>query len=547
VLSAAEQLAAEIGVNPTASTTQSPPRTSMFQMANAVATVEVLQRLGIQTEETPRGLMAQCPGCGEPGALVCQPGGLKCLHNRCAKAGPPSTPGFRTNVDLVALRENLRPAEAAELICEWFGIEVPKAKPSTEPPSSGCDDEAPGDRASSTEAPGLPFLWVKDFGDLMKPPKLRWLFRDIRTNKPFMRAGKCYVLSADGGVGKGFFTLQTAVSLATGRDLFNAFRPEQSGRVALLVGEDDQPEIHHRLYRIANALGLSDLEQVRERIGIFPLSGKQVNLLRLDEARNPERTLVFTTLLNQLNDMAKQGDFEWSLVSIDPLSRFGGSTVETDQNMATAFVAALEHLAEQLPGMPAVQVSHHSSAASVKSGRANVRGVSGLRDAFRLALTLDAFQAGDVRGILLRNDKNNLAPEAPPIWLVRLENEPIGSNGRYIEMAGVLRPADDDEVAALEAASGTAAAASRAQREQAKTTARQVRFAADVDAVWQCLPEPPASMNRDELLGALSAVGRGCSPNTLAARVAELQKAGRVVDLSDGRKSSARKYARAPA
>jgi regulatory protein RepA len=214
----------------------------------------------------------------------------------------------------------------------------------------------------------------------MKPPKLRWLFRDARTSKPFMRAGKCYVLSADGGVGKGFFTLQTAVSVATGRDLFGAFRPEQSGRVALLVGEDDLPEIHHRLHRIANALGLSDLEQVRNRIGIFPLSGQQVNLLRLDEGRNPERTLVFTTLLNQLTALAKQGDFEWSLISIDPLSRFGGSTVETDQNMATAFVAALEHLAEQLPGMPAVQVSHHSSAASVKSGRANVRGVSGLRD-----------------------------------------------------------------------------------------------------------------------------------------------------------------------
>jgi hypothetical protein len=165
---------------------------------------------------------------------------------------------------------------------------------------------------------------------------------------------------------------------------------------------------------------------------------------------------------------------------------------------------------------------------------------------FRLALTLDAFQAGGVRGILLRNDKNNLAPEAPPIWLVRLENEPIG-DGRYIEMAGVLRPADADEIAALETASGTAATASREQREQAKTTARQVRFAADVEAVWHCLPEPPASMNRDELLGALSAVGRGCSPNTLAARIAELQRAGRIVDLSDGKKSSARKYARASA
>lgn len=130
----------------------------------------------------------------------------------------------------------------------------------------------------------LPFKWVGDFGELHKPEPLRWLLRDRRTGKPFMRAGECAVLAGDGGVGKGFFWLQMSVSVALGRDLFGALTPEQSGRVALLVAEDKQTEVHHRLHRIANALALDpeDVARLCERVGVMPLSGQQVNLLAVD-------------------------------------------------------------------------------------------------------------------------------------------------------------------------------------------------------------------------------------------------------------------------
>jgi hypothetical protein len=527
---------------------------SVFELANEIDTLRVLDQLGIAYESTPRGEMAECPGCGESGALVCRDGGVKCQHDRCNHAGPPNNPGFRTNVDLVIAVKDSQPVDAAKTICDWFGIPIPGPNKAN---GSPCDDgwnptddddprAPPKDKQSSKPAEPikLPFLWVRDFGELMKPPELRWLFKDIRTGKPFCRAGKCYALSADGGVGKGFFTLQTGVSIATGYDLFDAFRPEQAGRVAILAAEDDQDEIHHRLYRISNAMGIGEDQKVRDNIGVFPLSGEQVNLLETDAARNQQRTEILGVLIDQLTEMAKDGGFEWSLIAIDPLARFGSSNVEIDQGAATAFTAALEFMSDNLPGTPTIGVNHHSSAASVQSGRSNMRGVTGLRDAFRLVMSLDAFStASGLRGVLVRNTKNNLAPEAPPLWLVRLDNEPMG-DGSYLETSGVLRRATEDEIEELEAVAGSTVGASREQREQAKTTAKQAKFEADCQAVLSCLPETPASVSSDELIARLSAIGKGCSVPTLKPRMAHLTKEGMALDLSDGSQGTARKWAR---
>lgn len=94
---------------------------SVFALANGVETRLLLERFGIEHDDKH----ARCPGCGEPGALICEGGGLKCLHNRCGHVGPPKHPGLRLNVDLVAEHEGVTPIRAAELICEWFSVPRP--------------------------------------------------------------------------------------------------------------------------------------------------------------------------------------------------------------------------------------------------------------------------------------------------------------------------------------------------------------------------------------------------------------------------------------
>ena len=92
---------------------------SVFSRANAADTLLVLDRCGIEHDQK----FARCPGCGEPGALICRSGGIKCLHARCSKVGPANFPGLRLNVDLVAEHEGIAPLAAAERICQWFSPE----------------------------------------------------------------------------------------------------------------------------------------------------------------------------------------------------------------------------------------------------------------------------------------------------------------------------------------------------------------------------------------------------------------------------------------
>ena len=90
-----------------------------FSRANSVDTRSVLERCGIEFDEK----FARCPGCGEPKALICENGGIKCLHARCADVGPVNFPGFRSNVDIVAQCEGIAPLLAAEQVLRWFGLD----------------------------------------------------------------------------------------------------------------------------------------------------------------------------------------------------------------------------------------------------------------------------------------------------------------------------------------------------------------------------------------------------------------------------------------
>ncbi len=91
---------------------------SPFARANACAISDVAEWLGAVDDGAVR-----CPGCGNTSGVAIVGNGLKCQHNTCANKGAPSTPGFRTPVDLVAEMRSVTAREAVNLIAERFGFE----------------------------------------------------------------------------------------------------------------------------------------------------------------------------------------------------------------------------------------------------------------------------------------------------------------------------------------------------------------------------------------------------------------------------------------
>jgi hypothetical protein len=249
-----------------------------------------------------------------------------------------------------------------------------------------------------------------------RPPNRRWLLRhpppDGKPCPPgseegMLPRGKVGGVFAEGGVGKTNMVIALAISVITGRPLFDHFLPEpeaREGRVLLLLGEEDVEEVHRRVHRVARAYQLSEGQQglVAERLIVVPLAAASTPLLELSQDGS---TLTETSHLADLVERIRATDDDgqgFSLVVLDPLSRFAGPTFETDNAAATRVVQMLETLT-QVPGNPTVLAVHHSSKAARNEGKVNARGSSALTDAMRWTCSL-RFEAGEV---LFLQEKSN--------------------------------------------------------------------------------------------------------------------------------------------
>jgi hypothetical protein len=246
---------------------------SVFDLANRVDTIAVLDRLHISHEESKRGETATCPGCNRDGALVCDGGGLKCLFATCAPCHPnPEFAGFRTNVDLVALAGQINPPEAARRICEWFDIKVPEPNGSTsgpgyEPPPGRFDDEsedvppnAPpaakdgesrNDGASSVAA-GV--VWHDARAIFAPLPPTKWIVQGLQIcpGRPTLWCGYGYV-------GKSITEQSLALAMATGMPAFGEFEVRR-GIVRHFDHEQGKHATFKRYQRVAIGMGIEDVE-----------------------------------------------------------------------------------------------------------------------------------------------------------------------------------------------------------------------------------------------------------------------------------------------
>lgn len=255
------------------------------------------------------------------------------------------------------------------------------------------------------------------------PPPRSWLLEQADPEfegarlRGWLPRGKVGMLAAAGGVGKTMVLVYLAISVVTGRDWFG-MTVGARGRVLLALAEEDVEEAHRRIYAAASQLRLNAAEvaALLDLLVVVPLAGTPVALLERDQAGNAVHSAALADLWRVLN-----GADNWALVVLDPLARWAGIDVETDNALATRFVEAVETLV-RAPGGPTVLLAHHTSKSARRDGDGSAnaaRGASALTDGVRWVATMAPGTVGQLRTVKLEVVKSNYSHPGEPVTLVR--------------------------------------------------------------------------------------------------------------------------------
>lgn len=254
------------------------------------------------------------------------------------------------------------------------------------------------------------------------PPKRQYILGG------FLPLGKVGMVAAPGGTGKSMLLLQLAMAVATGRDLF-MWKVTSPGSVLMLAGEDDDIELHNRVFAIAGAMGYGAAEWQLLDAHLYVKSMVAENNLMTSSERGGETKA--TDYVGRLLLVAQQiGDLK--VIIIDPASRFRGGDENTAQD-ATRFVEQLERLAQET-GATVIALHHVSKAKSGASEQTQdaARGSSAFSDGVRWQLNLRTPTKAEAtslqipedtrkRHLIVANTKNNYGPMAEDVVLTRTD------------------------------------------------------------------------------------------------------------------------------
>jgi RecA-family ATPase len=318
------------------------------------------------------------------------------------------------------------------------------------------------------------------------PPARTWLLRDMRRDgEGVLPLGKAGELVAAGGVGKTMLNVSLALAVASGTPWLGTFSVASPGRVLMLLGEEDEEEVKRRIYN--GARGMAKPPE-SGRIEVLPLAGVPCALLERADHQNT----ISTDFAAWLDDyVEKHGP--WSLILLDPLSRFAGPDAEKDNAQGTRFVQSIERLSTLTR---ATTLASHHTAKLFRQDGANVpaeasRGSTSLVDGFRWQGTLgvattDAAIDDDLKEIVtLSFTKSNYSRRTEPLKLKRDEH-------------GQLHPLD-----AVEREMVAKAFDKKAKNQAAKEEARRKQNDEDDDAARALLaerPDAPVRTLRAELM-----------------------------------------------
>jgi hypothetical protein len=218
--------------------------------------------------------------------------------------------------------------------------------------------------------------------------------------------GKVGMLIAEGGAGKTFALSSFALAIVTRSPWLGTY-PADPGlrrRVVLVLGEEDAPELRRRLHAQAAVMKLDPTVHGEDVARILALPGAGLDTLALTQVEDVRADIrARSAFADALFDYLKQEGEKnggWDAILLDPLSRFAGADVETDNAAATRLVQVLERFT-QLPGKPAVLVAHHTNKTSRTSdankpppSAADARGSSALTDGARWVAKLESHGDG---------------------------------------------------------------------------------------------------------------------------------------------------------
>lgn len=192
-----------------------------------------------------------------------------------------------------------------------------------------------------------------------EPPQLDFIW-------PGFLAGTVGALVAPGATGKSFWVLEAAMSIAcsvAGGDLLN-LKPQHTGRVVYLAGEDPEAALIRRVHAIGKHLNQQAREAIAENLTLEPVMGKRLNVM---DDLHLARVIEFCA--------------DSRLIVLDTLSRIHSLDENSNGDMAR-LVATLEHVAASTGA--SVLYLHHVSKGSAREGQTDqqqaARGASALID-----------------------------------------------------------------------------------------------------------------------------------------------------------------------
>ncbi|MGL5395981.1 MAG: AAA family ATPase [Shewanella sp.] len=270
--------------------------------------------------------------------------------------------------------------------------------------------------------------------------------------------GEPGILTAKGGVGKSFFTVQMAVAVATGRKVFSGsnpfLQPKKKGKVLILGGEDSDNDYHRRFQSVLNDFDLDELElgMVQRNVIVKSLVGEDM-LIVAEDRGSAKPTGWADELAETLEPLENL-----RLIIIDPMTRFHGAG-ENDNHSATMFINQINRICRATGA--AVLLVHHSAKSDVGGARGASAFVDGARTHISMAtMAQKKAAAGGKDNSISQGDENKVVVELRksnhlPYWtrdvlLGRMDGGTLETIAVADEDAGELRRAEfRDRVSAV--------------------------------------------------------------------------------------------------